>query len=74
MFKVSQSALLWLVSEACQISMSDQVALHLPGQPDSWLCITTQLVGEVGHGVNCFVSYVELGMAPTDAIWLFSNS
>ena len=34
--------------------------------------MTTQLAGEVGHGCNCFVCYLEMKIAPIDIIWLFS--
>ena len=43
-----------------------------PGQAASWLYITTLLAGMVGHGFNYFLCYLELKIAPTDAIQLFS--
>ena len=30
------------------------------------------MAGEVGHGLSCFVSYVELKMAPINIIYVFS--
>ena len=66
--------LLWLVSEACQMSTSAQVAfkcLHIPltrRQMAVINMITTLLADEFGHGFSCIVLYVEVKMVPMDAI------
>ena len=66
-------ACFWVLSD---IHMAWGWSLNGPistGQSISWLYINhyTRLAGEVGHGCSCFVCYVEVEIAPTDAIWLF---
>ena len=73
--KVSQAALLWLVSQACQTSTSAWGPLNSsisPGQVDSHLYITTQLAGDISHGSSSSVWCVcGTEIALIDAIWLF---
>ena len=44
-----------------------------PWQADSQLWFTTWLADVFGHGFSYFVWYVEVKMAPMDAIWLFQS-
>ena len=45
----------------------------LPWQVDSRLWITTWLADKFFHEFSCFVWYLDVKMAPMEAIWLFSE-
>ena len=65
--------LLWLVSGACQTSMSACVSfkwLHIPMTSRQPVVFTMQLADEFSHGFSCFVWYVEVKMVPMNVIWL----
>ena len=76
-WKLPRVILLRLLTEACQTLIHAVLGCSLngsifSGQADGQLEITTWLVDEICHGLDCFVWYVEQKMASVDAIWLFS--
>ena len=71
-WKLLGLVLLWLVSEACQTSMSACVAfkwLHIP-LANRQLAVIHHTTGWWIWPFSCFVWYVEVKMAPMDAIRL----
>ena len=59
----------WGFSDVHEFSGGLQIAPSPPDKQTAGL-IHHQLTDEFGHGFSCFVWYVEVNMAPMDAIWL----